>query len=309
MVNENLVVEKFFAFGTDIELQVVVENSDMIQNAKDDLIQARVLYEKFEKVFSRFDVESELSRSNLNLNIFSEASEEFLEVAQKCLIFNEKTMGYFDPRIIGTLQSIGYHSDFKKGDFSLTKDCNFFDKSRPLSDELKISNGKICFVSKMDFSGVVKGYVTDKISQFLKDRGWENFSVDSGGDMFLCGFDQDGDRWRIDLDGVPYEKLMFELSEKGLATSGISKRKWEIDGRKFHHLINPKNLENFSFDLKTVTVIADSTAEADVWAKTLFLMGREDAIMHAKENDLAVAILDYRGSVWISPKVKEFLYK
>jgi thiamine biosynthesis lipoprotein len=94
-----------------------------------------------------------------------------------------------------------------------------------------------------------------------------------------------------------------------LATSGISKRKWEIAGQKFHHLINPKEPENFLFELKTVTVILSTTEEADVWAKCLFLMGKEGAIIYARENDMAAIILDYRGSAWISPKAKEFLYK
>jgi thiamine biosynthesis lipoprotein len=111
------------------------------------------------------------------------------------------------------------------------------------------------------------------------------------------------------VEGIPHEKMMFAISENGLATSGISKRKWEIDGKKFHHLINPKKPRNFLFDLKTVTVISGTTQDADVWAKSLFLMGKKSAMIYARENNLAALILDYRGSAWISPKAKEFLYQ
>jgi thiamine biosynthesis lipoprotein ApbE len=72
-------------------------------------------------------------------------------------------------------------------------------------------------------------------------------------------------------------------------------------------MINPKKPGEFSFDLKSVSVIAGSTTEADVWAKTIFLMGREGGMLYAREHDIAAVILDYRGSAWISPKAKEFI--
>lgn len=305
----DLVVSKFDAFGTEIELRIVVNGSDKIGLAKKHLEQAREMYEYFTKIFSRFDAESELAKLNGKLGIFSQVSIEMLEATQHCLKFNTETNGIFDPRIIGTLEAIGYKEDFKKGKFVLCDDRQEKNKAGLLEEDLKIKDKEVFFGARMDFTGIVKGLVTDKVSKLLLEKGWGNFLVNSGGDMFLSGCDQNGNVWCVDVDGIPHEKIMFALSENGLATSGISKRKWEIAGQKFHHLINPKKPDNFLFNLKTVTIVADSTEKADVWAKTLFLMGREDAILYARENDLAAVILDYRGSAWISPKAKGFLYQ
>lgn len=303
-----IVSKKFDAIGTEIELQIVVSCEDQIVNAKEDLFEVKKIYESLSGIFSRFDTASELSQFNCNLHVFRQASVEFLEVAQHCLKFHGQTHGIFDPRIIATLESVGYCDDFKKGDFKLSNPSIYHDCNKSLCYDLEIKNGEMCFHSRMDFSGIAKGFITDKVSGFLKSRGWKNFLIDSGGDMFLGGSDEEGNSWRIEVDGIPHKKMMFALSEKGLATSGISKRKWEIDGLKFHHLVNPKKPKQFLFDLKTVTVISSTTEEADVWAKTLFLMGKKSAMLYARENNLAAVILDYLGKAWISPKAKEYLY-
>ena len=108
----------------------------------------------------------------------------------------------------------------------------------------------------MDFSGIAKGYIVDQAAEFLKKRGWKNFLVDAGGDMMISGRNSEGEKWRIAVEGVPEEKLMLEISGKGIATSGISRKKWQINGKKFHHLVNPKDPNNFSYELRTVSVIA-----------------------------------------------------
>ncbi|MDD5397084.1 MAG: FAD:protein FMN transferase [Candidatus Moranbacteria bacterium] len=298
----------FDGLGTEIGLRIVVGNPDEFERAKKDLEQARGMYEKFSKVFSRFEAESNLTAVNNALGAFHDVPVEFVEIASHCLEYYQKTDGVFDPRIISTLEAVGYKGDFKKGNFKLANSEKHDKQLVALDQYLKIENNKVCFLRRMDFSGIAKGFITDKVAEFLKSKGWKNFLLDSGGDMFLSGVDQAGDAWRINVEGIPYEKMMFALSGNGLATSGISKRKWEINGQKFHHLINPKKPESFLFDLKTVTVISKNTEDADVWAKTLFLMGKESAIMYARENDLAAIVLGYDGRAWISPKAKEFLY-
>ncbi|EKE19015.1 MAG: hypothetical protein ACD_9C00166G0001, partial [uncultured bacterium] len=109
--------------------------------------------------------------------------------------------------------------------------------------------------------------------------------------------------------GISNERLMLALTNKGIATSGISRRRWELDGKRIHHIINPENPQQFLFDVKSVSVISQSTVDADVWAKTIFLMGREGGILYANENEMAVAVLDYFGNAWISVEMKKYLYK
>jgi thiamine biosynthesis lipoprotein len=100
---------------------------------------------------------------------------------------------------------------------------------------------------------------------------------------------------------------MLEISDRGIATSGISRKKWGIQGKKFHHLVNPMDPNNYSYDLRTVSVIAQNTEEADGRAKTLILMGKERGLEFAQKNRIAAIFLDYRGNIFISSEAKKYI--
>lgn len=300
--------EGFPALGTEIEIQIVVLDEGEFQKAKSDFGEVKKLYGFFTQIFSRFDVGSELSSLNANLGVFQAASLEMREITQISLDFNLKTDGFFDPRIITVLEKIGYDRDFKNGinvGNQKIGELEIFQKD--LKDDLKIKESEVLFGTRMDFSGIAKGFITDKVVEFLKKQGWDNFLVDSGGDMFACGNDDERKKWAVGVEGIDEKKLVLMISEKGVATSGVGRRRWELDKKQFHHIINPKHPGDFKFDLKSVSVIADNTTEADVFAKSLFLMGKEKGLEYAKENGIVAIFLSYRGVAQLSPGIKEFL--
>ena len=299
---------QFKALGTDIEIQLVCKDKEWFEKSESVLGEVKKIYADCEKTFSRFDSESELSKLNKNLQVFQEISSDMREVVESSLEFHEKTNGFFDPRIIGILEKNGYKEDFKKNNFKKEADLEECDFKRDLNEDLKLQKNKVFFGVRMDFSGIVKGFITDKIAEFLGANGWKNFLVDSGGDMYFGGKQIDLKKgWAIEIEGVPEGKQIFIFSEMGIATSGISRRKWEIDGERFHHLINPKKQKSFDFKLKSVTVVAQNTETADVMAKTLCLMGKEEGIAWAREKEIAAVFLDSRANAMFTPKAKEFL--
>jgi len=301
---------QFKKLGTDIDLQIVVESKTQEEKAKKDINEAVGLYDKYEKIFSRFDNQSELSKLNKNLNIFQVASAEVLEIAKKCLLHNKKTKNFFDPRIIENLEIAGYAKDFKKNDFSVEVENEKFNFRKPgkiLENDLKIRENEIFFGSRMDFSGIAKGWITDKVAEFLLGRGWKNFLVDSGGDMYFSGKNEKNEFWEIDVEGIAKDKIFFKLCNQGVATSGIGKRKWEKGGKRMHHIINPNNPAVFSFNLQSVTVIGDSVEGADVLAKSLFLMSIEDGMKFSNDNSIKSLFLEYNGNARVSLEMRKFL--
>ncbi|HEX8974403.1 MAG TPA: FAD:protein FMN transferase [Patescibacteria group bacterium] len=304
------VKREFGAFGTKIELLVLIANKDEAQKTESLLESVQAEYARLEKIFSRFDPESELSKFNSNLGISMEASEELREICKLALEYNFKTDGYFDPRILDFLIENGYSKDFSRIDLnSVASGKDEVDLCCPLAKDLEIDGENILFRARMDFAGLVKGWATDLIAEKISKQGFHNSMVNSGGDIFFAGHDEKGNAWPVDVEGISYEKLLLQLSGKGIATSGIGKRKWEKNGKRFHHLVNPKNKKEFSFDLNSVTVVADSTEQADVLAKTLFLMGKEEAKAYAQKEGLACVILNYTGEAWVSQAMNQFIYQ
>lgn len=304
------VQRKFKKFGTEIDFQIIVSDESEKSRAEKSLTEAEKKCDVFEKIFSRFDAESEISHFNNNLGKKIKASPLMLEVAKLVIKSHAESDGYFDPRILDTLESVGYDKDFSEIlSGSKLKKNSFQHNKTELKKDLIISVDGLIFNKKMDFSGIVKGFVVDEISNFFRSSGWKNFCVDCGGDMFFEGRDKKSDSWYIDVEGIAFESLMLELSGKGIATSGIGKRKWEIDGKRFHHLIDPQEPSNFSFDLKSVTVIDDLTQRADVSAKSIFLMGKEKGFEFAEKKKIPCVILDYKGNALVSSEIKKYLYK
>lgn len=299
----------FRAIGTDIDIRIVVDNEAEREKAQDNLKKAKDIFFSKQKIFSRFDPESELCRLNKNIGAWQKATPDALCLAGRALYYNKISGGLYDPRVIEILEKIGYDKDFKTRDFSKTDSPPEFSPIKTgLSDDLKIDGDKIFLARRIDFSGIAKGYIVDQAAEYLKKRGWKDFLVDAGGDMNISGRNGEGKKWRIVVEGVPEEKLMLELSDCGIATSGISRKKWQINGKKFHHLVNPKNPNEYSYELRTVSVIAQDTENADGRAKTLVLMGKEKGLEFAKENKIAAIFLDYRGNIYTTPEAKKYIY-
>lgn len=305
--NFEIVRRQFSKFGTEVDLQIVLDSQQEIKKAEDDLLEAEKELERLGKIFSRFDEDSEISQLNLRLGEFVEASAELIEVAKLCVGYGEKTAGYFDPRIIANLEAAGYRDDFSKvGRYANGNMPQVHAKK--LSEDIFFQDGKIKTNLRLDLAGVAKSWFVDRLAKLLGEKRYEDFVVDIGGDMFFSGHGPTGKAWYIDIESIDYQKVLLNLSGQAVATSGIGKRKWEIDGKRFHHLINPLAPTEFSFELKSVTVVSQKTADSDVWAKTIFLMGKEKGLQFARQNHIACAILDYRGNVFISDDIKKYIY-
>lgn len=300
----------FKALGTDIGIDIVSDRSK--EETEKFLEEIRQLYFDFEKKLSRFDRDSELSHLNNNLHFSNEASHDILELSSGCLHYFKETEGLFDPRVIDNLEQIGYKRDFRKGISAIAKEKDNKEiYKRDLASDISIdSKGRrVTFHARMDFGGIAKGYFTDKIFGLIVEKGFHDFIVDSGGDMYVSGKNIEGKAWKIGIEGIKDDRMMLSVENKAIATSGISKRKWESGGKRYHHLINPKNSHEFSHDVKTVTVIVDSVESADVWAKTLFLLGKDRGLKKAEEKKIPCVFLMYEGPAYHSSYLGDFLFK
>ncbi|MGW8185020.1 MAG: FAD:protein FMN transferase [Candidatus Moraniibacteriota bacterium] len=285
-MEENIFEKEFRALGTEVYIGIVA-SGDESEKVLLNFNKIENICREKELILSRFDLKSELSKLNNNLGIFHEVSEDILFLAQKSLDYYLKSERIFDPRILEGLEKIGYKINFQNNTFDAKDDFSKEIFAKDLREELIIEGNRVKFYRKMDFAGVAKGYVVDEIAKELHLAGWKDFLIDLGGDMYASGLNKRGEKWGIALEESEDEnEVMIEISNEGIATSGNTRKHWEIDGKKFHHLINPQDVDMFSFELKSVTVVADTTEEADVMAKVLFLMGLERGLDFANKHKI-----------------------
>lgn len=292
--------------GTDIDLEI---EDDIRSSRKVDqaLVEAENIFRENENIFSRFQTSSELSKINSNLDKEIKVSDKMFEVLGFCQKFYEFSKGYFDPRIIDNLETSGYDKDFKSNSLDGTKKSEIQNITGKLPEDMVLNSGKktVLLKKRIDTSGIVKGFTVDEVSSLFKEKGFRHFRVDAGGDMFASKKELAVDL-AINIEGL--ENVALRLGNEGIATSGITRKKWEAGGKVFHHLVNPKKPEYFSKRLKTVTVIAGNTMEADYLAKSLFLMGRKGGMKFAEKKNIKALFWDSKGEVKMSKAMEESIW-
>lgn len=294
---------EFRAMGTDVAIDIVTEDPD---DAKKLSATVQSMFEEYEEIFSRFRASSELSRLNARCGERVKVSTLLFSAIELACTYYDQTHGYFDPRIITTLENIGYDHDFHSGGVGSQKTSAPIKIKGSLHDDIVLdAKTHIVMVQKrIDLSGIAKSITLKATAQFLKDAGVHDFIVDAGGDMIIDGVSGTGQKWKIGLEGIANEKLLLALQDVSLATSGITRRQWYVGEKKFHHLINPKIDGEFSFDILSITVVDEDIITADVWAKTLFLMGDEGK-KYAQENNIAALFLESNKKIYATKKIKE----
>lgn len=131
----------------------------------------------------------------------------------------------------------------------------------------------------LDLGGVAKGYAIDRAVAVLRAEGMKRFLVDAGGDLYAAGTRADGGRWRV---GIKHPRrpdalvATLELQDQAVATSGDYERFVIRDGRRYHHLLDPRT--GYPADgFESATVLASSAEAADALATYVFIAGPERA--------------------------------
>jgi len=151
-------------------------------------------------------------------------------------------------------------------------------------DNLKIDckNNTIKMIKKgaiFDTGGIAKGLAIDKTGELLKKYGINNFMVNYGGDILICGQKPSGS-WKTGIkDPIKQNTLLkiIDINNKdcySIATSGDYERYIVRDGKKLSHIINPKTGKSVE-GAHSITIIAKKAVVADTLA-TAISVGYED---------------------------------
>lgn len=279
--------EKGTIMKTDVFIKVFSDLCSQEERAQ-DIAQGFRMFRDFQKRFSRFENDSELSQFNASEG--GEVSPELFSLLWECKRFFVSTNGVFDPSILPVLEKIGYGDSKKRvngGTFALL----VFDKeTQSVTKPQHMS---------IDLGGIGKGYIVDKVADTLSKK-YQSGIVDAGGDMRLWGGDKEQvlDYFAIDVeDAFQLEKsaTTLLLSDCAVATSGTNRRKWEFAGKDYHHIIDPATATSADSGIAQVTVIAGRAAEADVYAKTLLILGLERGLRFAQEKKIPALFITNTG--------------
>jgi thiamine biosynthesis lipoprotein len=193
--------------------------------------------------------------------------------------------GYFDPTISPIVAAWGF--SYKNGD---TLTSQLIDSLRALVDyrKVRIENGSVIKdnpAMTLDFNAIAQGYTSDLIASFLESQGVVNYLIDTGGEIMAKGGKPNGQSWIVGIekpaDNWDSEQVVhtrIALRDKGLVTSGSTRKYVERNGKRYSHCIDPKTGYPVEHNVLSVTVLAENSVWADALASICMVMGMEKSL-------------------------------
>jgi FAD:protein FMN transferase len=275
-------------FGGEIEFKIYASDESSIKDFVGEIIEQ--MYDealRLQKIFNIYDKESELSLLNEKRKL--KVSRELIEVIRLALKFSQFTKGEYDI-------SLGKNIlQRKKGEKVKKSQCSY--------KNIKINGNEVILNSKdvlIDLGSIAKGFITDKLGKFLKEKGIEDFIINSKGDLIFSGQYDYPVKVQHPRDK---EKILFTLSVKNAAVATSGDYNQFYGSFKNSHIINQK-------EFISITIVAPTLTEADVYATALFVSdkkGRERIIKMNK--NIKILLVDKNLNILMFNNFEELISK
>jgi thiamine biosynthesis lipoprotein len=278
--------QSFQAMGSRIFIAL-----DLPENTQEPLFDLVPQWFKgWESVLSRFQLDSELSRLNLQRKTWVPVSNVLWDVLQCARDAYTLSNGLVNAAMLKAIEDLGYIQDFS----SLPKVVH--KKNMPLENQANFGFEEIQFNtanqsvtlpvgSSLDLGGIAKGWAAQQAMLRLSRSA--PALVNAGGDIAISGVQQSGEPWSIGVtDPLNPEAHLQVLQVKsgGVATSGKDYHQWQVNGSWVHHILDPRTGQPAQTDILTATILAPSVLEAETAAKTVFILGSQEGMQWLKSH-------------------------
>ncbi|MEN6539120.1 MAG: FAD:protein FMN transferase, partial [Mizugakiibacter sp.] len=221
--------------------------------------------------------------------------------------------GLFDPAIGALIEAWGFHTS----DYPITTPppsrarVDALLAARPTMDDVGVAAdgtvGSRNRAVQLDLNGLAEGYAAEQVAALLRARGIADAIVNVGGDVLALGT-ADGRRWRVAIED-PRGKAPLAVAElaghEALFTSGDYHKYREIDGRRWAHILDPRDGLPLHGAAAATAVIAGDAVVADIASTTLMIAGPERFAAAARGLGVNCALLlTHDGRLYLTPSMR-----
>ncbi|NLK75134.1 MAG: FAD:protein FMN transferase [Clostridiales bacterium] len=244
------------------------------------------LISKYELVYSRTNPKSELYKLN-NRSIPQdgsgyEISSEMLALLEYGLYYSSLSKGAFDITIapVSSLWDFTGTTPVKPTDEAINQALAYVNY-----EAVKIDGNKVFFANEnvnMDFGAIAKGYIADRVKEYLLSQGVQSALINLGGNVHTIGNKPDGSPFLVGIQ-KPYADrnetiAVIEIEDLSVVSSGIYERFFTLDGIGYHHILNPKTGYPYDNGLISITIISKDSVDGDGLSTTCFALGLEEGL-------------------------------
>lgn len=257
---------------------------------------------RFDLSLSPFNKESVITRVNRN-DTDMVTDPWFITVYNKSVEIHRETQGAFDPTVSPLINAWGFGFE-KKEEVPAEKVDSLLrlvgiDKTRWEDNRIVKSDSRITF----NFSAIAKGYASDVIGEWLREKGINNYMVEIGGEVVAYGTNPSGNCWLIGINkpledstaSVAGIQETVALCNAAMATSGNYRNFYYKDGKRYAHTIDPRTGYPVQHSLLSATVLAEDCMTADAFATAFMVLGLDESIKLAESRGDIEALFIYTG--------------
>ena len=282
-------------FDTVIQIMGYAKNADEFE------IMAEICQERFVELNKLYDIYNDYDGINNVKSINDNAGIKPVEVQQEIIdliLFSKEWYNKTNRKCniaMGSVLSI-WHDYRDKGINSPEKaeipPLEMLKEAMKFTDINKViindDNNTVYLEDKnmrLDVGAIAKGFATEIVANELIDKGYTSFIISSGGNVRTVGepMDRSRKKWGIgiqDPDGNPNDPNepsldILYINDQSLVTSGDYQRQYEVDGKMYHHLIDPDTLMPAEY-FRSVSIVANDSGIADFMSTTIFLTPYEE---------------------------------
>lgn len=293
---------------TVVQLQIYHEGTeDIIQEVVDYMVE-------MEAQLSTNVKGSDVYRINENAGIQAvEVQEETFDIIQRAIQIAEESDGLFDVSIgaLTNLWQIGSEEARVPSEGEIEEALSHIDYQKIILDEENMTVMLAEEGMALELGGISKGYIGSGVVDILEANNVTTAIVNLGGNVVVMGTSPNSDEgWNVgvqDPDEVRGEIVGTQrVKNAAIVTSGIYERYLEVDGHKYHHIMDPRTGYPLDNEISGVTVFAPTSFDGDSYSTALFLMGIEEGIEFINAKDgFEVAYIDKEGGVHLSEGIQD----
>jgi thiamine biosynthesis lipoprotein len=279
------------------------------KTAEEAISAAFARMEEIERVASIFDEQAEAFQLNRDGHLDA-ASDDLLLLLTMSRDYSQMTDGCFDITVqpLLDLWAAGLwmeSEEVQQSRISQTLELTGWDK-------IGIEGNQVYFAvegMKITLGGIAKGYAVDEALEILSNWGIKHALVNAGGDMGTLDSKPNREPWNVALvnpDDTSQCLAAFSFSDKAVATSGNYERYFDPE-KEAGHILNPRTGYSAQ-ECISVTIIAETCAQADALATGVFVMGPDDGLELVESlDDVECLIVDADRIIYRSSGLSAYL--
>ena len=278
ITNENVktIQSPHFFLNSVLSINILDDRNDKekLDNEISDMVQG------YEEKFTVSSDTSEVSKISKNSGVSPvKVSKDTFELIKKSIYFSQLSSGAFDITVepLVVLWGIGTEHPKVPSEKEIKKAVSLINYDKIELDE----NNQTVYMKNqgmsIDLGGIAKGYVTDKIVDYLRKKGVKSAIINMGGNIYALG-NKSGNPFKIGIrDGFSKNPSDYfctcNAEDTSIVSSGIYERNFEHDGKIYHHILSTQTGYPVDNEIFGTTIICKSSTDADALSTTVFALG------------------------------------